>query len=75
MNATDFNRLFGNNVQAAMLAISKKEIGFETIIGVIETQKQTLYDWRALCMADAAQKAQPLIQPSSTLPPNPPERK
>lgn len=69
MNANDLNRLLTNNVQAAMLAISKKEIGFETVIGILETQKQLLFDWRAVCMSQPPE--QPLIQPSSTLPANP----
>jgi hypothetical protein len=69
MNASEFNRLISNNTAAAMQAIAKNEIGFETVIGILESHKQVLFDWKALCAAQS--QGAPLIQKSTTLPPNP----
>lgn len=71
MKANDFNKLVGNNCQAAIIAIQNKEIGFETVIGILESHKQALFDWRACWTAEQMRNQKPLIQPSSTLPANP----
>ena len=69
VNASDFSRLIGNNCNAVKMAISKQEIGFETAIGILEGAKQHLFDWKAALVAHQMANQ---IQPSSTLPPNPP---
>ena len=46
----------------------KPKVGFETVIGILESAKQSLYDWKAMRQAMAAQQQEngqhaPLIIP------------
>ena len=62
MKASDFNRLIQNNCAAAIESVAKGEIGFETVIGVLECHKQALIDWRKAVMT------QPMILPAKEVP-------
>ena len=68
MNATDFNRLIGNNCQAVIDSAIKKEISIQAAIGILEVHKSVLV---TIAMSGNLEQQRPLIQPSTTLPPNP----
>lgn len=58
MNATDFNRLIGNNCQAVIKSVIKKEISIQAAIGVLEVHKSLLV---TIAMSGHLEKQQPLI--------------
>lgn len=58
MNASEFNTELTKLIARAIKeGITVKNVGFETVIGIIESQKHALFDWRIASQAAAAQQA------------------
>lgn len=64
MNASEINAEFGKIVSRAIReGISSNKVGFETVVGIIESHKHALFEWR---MAMMAQQEAARIEAEST---------
>jgi hypothetical protein len=67
MNATEINHELQKVMNRALSeGVIQKKVGFETVIGLLETHKQALYDWRVHYIAQqVAEQAPRIIAPGA----------
>ena len=60
MNASEINSEIRKTIDRAIIeGVAQNKVAFETIIGILESHKQALYDWRSQAIL-AAQQAEAL---------------
>ena len=71
MNAAEINTEISKVIGRALNeGIAERKVAFETIIGILEVQKQALFDWRAQMLHNAALQEQQQNAPIILTPPN-----